>query len=669
MGSGEAKTSGGKDQSLRLGSPLRLAGLDPDVSTDDHLRGIRPKLENLRVLIVGDIFLDKFTRGNSGGSFAGAPVLNYDSQDSELGGAGNVASCFRALGVKSVTMAAVVGEDDAANDIRKHLQLHGIKDRMVSASTVTTGVYEKILSTEGDATERILEVWRLPEALLVKEPELEGNFTDHVTQIIQSERPHLVIAADQASGVVVTEHVFASVVRACHQAGVTSGNGSWSGCHVWATSHDSDRLINGGFHGADVVMSNEHEFGVGGMEGQDRRLALAKAWELVQTAADVDKVGTQPRPPLLVATLAAKGMLIVSGASSKSDRDSGGPKFHMYPAVKVTEVDATGAGDATITSLGAFLTVGTPLDVAAAGAVRAGALGVTKRGCVRPTLTQITKTFDQLSVSARSPPSKQKRNQQKVAEIPVVMSNREQQSVDKPMQRLSCNPEGSVDVESGIEAIHTARASAGAEGLRVILTSGCFDLLHSGHFQNLNYGASLGDVLVVAIDTDQHVTALKGSGRPIIKLEDRARALATYPGVDCVIHTENVSSVIQDIAPAVFFKGGDYSLRNFPEPERNACASVADPGPCKLMIVPTTPAPLHTSTIHSSLRHSICSIPSLPIFYSLLFHYAASSVILLMLLFFARKRKMLRTNTIIGLMIGMLFLGQVMFAKHASFSF
>lgn len=98
-------------------------------------------------------------------------------------------------------------------------------------------------------------------------------------------------------------------------------------------------------------------------------------------------------------------------------------------------------------------------------------------------------------------------------------------------------------------------------GRRIVLTNGCFDLLHVGHITYLEAAARLGDVLVVAINSDESVRAIKGQSRPLIGERDRARMLAALTCVDhVVIFTEPTPhSVLRALRPDVLVKGGDYS--------------------------------------------------------------------------------------------------------------
>ena len=102
---------------------------------------------------------------------------------------------------------------------------------------------------------------------------------------------------------------------------------------------------------------------------------------------------------------------------------------------------------------------------------------------------------------------------------------------------------------------------------RIVLTNGCFDLLHTGHVRYLNKAASLGDILIVAVNSDQSVKALKGDSRPLIPLNERMEVLAALESVDFITNfsTETCSPVIEKLKPDIYVKGGDYSPETLPE--------------------------------------------------------------------------------------------------------
>lgn len=106
-----------------------------------------------------------------------------------------------------------------------------------------------------------------------------------------------------------------------------------------------------------------------------------------------------------------------------------------------------------------------------------------------------------------------------------------------------------------------------AQGLEVVMTNGCFDLLHAGHIVTLETARSFGNVLIVAINSDHSVKDLKGPDRPLNNEEDRARVIAALSCVDAVtiFDEETAISLIETLRPHVYVKGGDYTLQTLPE--------------------------------------------------------------------------------------------------------
>lgn len=109
-------------------------------------------------------------------------------------------------------------------------------------------------------------------------------------------------------------------------------------------------------------------------------------------------------------------------------------------------------------------------------------------------------------------------------------------------------------------------------GKKLVFTNGCFDLLHAGHVRYLAQARALGDALVVALNSDASVTALKGPSRPVTMQEDRAEILKALRSVDavCVFDEPRVTRLIEAIKPHVYAKGGDYTVASLNPEERAA---------------------------------------------------------------------------------------------------
>jgi glycerol-3-phosphate cytidylyltransferase len=115
-------------------------------------------------------------------------------------------------------------------------------------------------------------------------------------------------------------------------------------------------------------------------------------------------------------------------------------------------------------------------------------------------------------------------------------------------------------------------------GGRVVFTNGCFDLLHPGHVSYLRTARSLGDALVVGLNSDASVRRLKGPSRPVVPEKDRAAVLEALGSVDTVVifGEDTPIRLMRKLEPAVYVKGGDYRVEDLPEAEvaREAGAKV-----------------------------------------------------------------------------------------------
>lgn len=111
-------------------------------------------------------------------------------------------------------------------------------------------------------------------------------------------------------------------------------------------------------------------------------------------------------------------------------------------------------------------------------------------------------------------------------------------------------------------AIVQERLRLRGEGKRLVFTNGCFDLLHPGHVRYLKEARSLGDALVVALNSDRSVRVLKGEGRPILNEAERAEVISALGAVDYVVvfDEETPRELIKELLPDVLVKGGDWTL-------------------------------------------------------------------------------------------------------------
>jgi rfaE bifunctional protein nucleotidyltransferase chain/domain len=133
----------------------------------------------------------------------------------------------------------------------------------------------------------------------------------------------------------------------------------------------------------------------------------------------------------------------------------------------------------------------------------------------------------------------------------------------------------------------TARVGWRTSGKKVVLTNGVFDLLHTGHIHSLQAAGALGEILVVVLNSDASVRAIKGPTRPVQSEVERAYALAALACVDAVVifSAPRLSAEIRALRPEVYCKAGDYTLEKLNPEERAALDEVG----AKISFVPFLP--------------------------------------------------------------------------------
>jgi rfaE bifunctional protein nucleotidyltransferase chain/domain len=135
---------------------------------------------------------------------------------------------------------------------------------------------------------------------------------------------------------------------------------------------------------------------------------------------------------------------------------------------------------------------------------------------------------------------------------------------------MTTRPADKVNVASLIldrEALVARITAEKAQGSKIVLANGCFDVLHAGHVRYLEGARALGDLLVVGINSDEQVGRLKGAGRPIMAEHDRAELVASLAAVDLVtiFDEPTVTELLLAIKPDVHAKGTDYTEETVPE--------------------------------------------------------------------------------------------------------
>lgn len=250
------------------------------------------------------------------------------------------------------------------------------------------------------------------------------------------------------------------------------------------------------YRGASLITPNQGEFEAVAGECATDAELAERGWQMVE---DFDLTA-------LLVTRSEKGMMLLESGNE--------PVFLSTQAREV--FDVTGAGDTVIATLAGALASGQDLAASAALANLAAGLVVRKIGVATVTPGEIQVAMHQRGQGGRGLVNK--------GELDVLVSDARQR------------------------------------GERVVMTNGCFDILHAGHVAYLEEAKSLGDRLVVAVNDDDSVRRLKGESRPINALDDRMLVLAGLAAVDWVIPfaEDTPAELIAAVLPDVLVKGGDY---------------------------------------------------------------------------------------------------------------
>jgi len=144
------------------------------------------------------------------------------------------------------------------------------------------------------------------------------------------------------------------------------------------------------------------------------------------------------------------------------------------------------------------------------------------------------------------------------------------------------------------------RAALRAAGKKLVVTNGCFDILHLGHVTYLETARNQGDALLVGVNSDAAVSGLKGPNRPVNAEQDRAAVLAALESVDgtCIFTDTRATRFLAAAQPDVYVKGGDYTLETLDQNERRAVESAGG----RIVLVPFVPGKSTTGLLEKIAR-------------------------------------------------------------------
>lgn len=447
-----------------------------------HLIDVMQQLGHPRLLVIGDLILDRYVWGEAERISQEAPVILLRQEDEEmrLGGAANVANMIRGLDA-DVTIAGVVGQDSDGEELQASFTNAGVdcSNVLTDDSRPTTVKVRFIGRAQSRHPHQILRVDRESRHALPKA--VEDQFLQNVLGRLDEHQA--VLISDYSKGV-CTPRVLSEVIRAAKSRGIP----------VLVDPGPKSNYLD--YTGATAITPNRLE----------TKLATGRD---VRTTDDAFEAGRQLVERLQLqqgfVTLDKDGIALALADGSTE----------LFPTRKREVYDITGAGDMVLAMIGVGMADGLcPQDLCRLANV-AGGLEVERVGVVAITRQEI---LGDLIGGAR-------RTHEKIGRI-------------DELARL-------VDARKQL-------------GQRVVFTNGCFDLLHAGHVQYLQEAATLGDCLVVALNSDDSVRQLKGPARPVISQEQRAMMLAALECVDhaIVFDEETPMALLERLRPQVLVKGG-----------------------------------------------------------------------------------------------------------------
>ncbi len=437
-----------------------------------------PSFENARVLVVGDLMLDRYWHGGTSriSPEAPVPVVHVNHNEERAGGACNVALNIATLGGQCTVMG-LCGDDEAANTLEALLENVGVKPKFVRMPENATVTKLRVMSRSQQLMRLDFEDGFIGQDLT----QLENDFA------AQLDNHNIVVCSDYGKGSLRSVQ---RLIKLCNEKNIP----------VLVDPKGSDFEK---YSGASLITPNLSEFEavVGGCETED---------DLVEKAS---KLSEQFNIEALLVTRSEHGMSLMQ---------QGYDPLHV--PTRAREVfDVTGAGDTVISTLAASLGAGVSLERAMVLSNLAAGVVVAKSGTASVSL----------------------------------------QELENAIEQNSSNTEHGILQEADL---YPLLERCRARGETIVMTNGCFDILHAGHVTYLEQASELGDRLLVAVNIDETVRRLKGEDRPVNRVENRMRMLAALRCVDWVVafSEDEPTRLICDVAPDILVKGGDNDADKIP---------------------------------------------------------------------------------------------------------
>ncbi|MFK8068164.1 MAG: bifunctional D-glycero-beta-D-manno-heptose-7-phosphate kinase/D-glycero-beta-D-manno-heptose 1-phosphate adenylyltransferase HldE [Gammaproteobacteria bacterium] len=427
--------------------------------------------ESSRILVVGDIILDRYWSGPTErvSPEAPVPVVRIEKIEERPGGAGNVALNIASLGANASLMG-LTGKDEASGTLEHALGQSGVNCYFSQLSDYPTITKLRVLSQH----QQLIRLDFESTSLKFDQKKLIKKYR----QLL--EKVDVVILSDYAKGCLTNVEELIEIASKVDKKVIVDPKGN-----------DFQKYKN-----ATLITPNFGEFTA-----------------VVGECQDVEEIVTKGN--VLCKNLNLEALLVTRGEHGMTLIQPAEEPAH-FPARAAEVFDVTGAGDTVIATLATALAAGGTFSHATALANTAAGLVVAKLGTASVTLEELH--------TALHEPRKE--------------------------------DTGTIDEEQMVDQMQAARL----RGETIVMTNGCFDILHAGHISYLEKARSLGDRLIIAVNDDASVQRLKGESRPLNNLNDRMKVLEALSCVDWVVpfSEDTPERLISNLLPDILVKGGDY---------------------------------------------------------------------------------------------------------------
>ena len=434
--------------------------------------------KNKKLLIIGDLMLDKYIFGTSSriSPEAPVPVISQSNTEFCLGGAANVAKNIIDLGAR-VRLIGTTGADNNAKILLRLLNKSGINTRnIIKDPNKPTTLKTRIISDDQQLV-RIDE-----ESHSEISSKIQSQLLNSISRVIQTYKPDAVIISDYNKGV-ITSKIAKETIKMVKKLGA----------FIAVDPKGTDFTK---YSGANVITPNRREAEItSGFLLSDKTM-LVKA---------LKKINNETK---------TQGVLITKGKDGVSFIKNN--RVFEIPAIKKHVYDVTGAGDTFISVFTLSVLCSDSWGTSVYIANVAASIVISNLGTTTLTKEQLLGEVKMLSHSYSKI--------QDIKELRRVLSDRRK------------------------------------KGENIVFTNGCFDILHTGHIKILKESRKLGDILIVALNSDKSVRKLKGKDRPVVSENDRASIISSFDFVDyvTVFKEDNPLNTIKKLKPDIITKGGDY---------------------------------------------------------------------------------------------------------------